>query len=91
MEDLRNESLKEGMKEATLRMLAARKYALEEIANISRLSLEEVKAKKTKHDKNHQSTFGYINSQLSVLYSYVLKYNNAFKGSLKLPPHPITK
>lgn len=53
MEDLRNESLKEGMKEATLRMLAARKYALEEIANISRLSLEEVKAKKTKHDKNH--------------------------------------
>lgn len=46
MEDMRNESLKEGiregMKEAALRMLAAGKYALEEIANISGLSLEEV-------------------------------------------------
>lgn len=34
--------IKEGMKEAALRMLAAGKYALEEIANISGLSLEEV-------------------------------------------------
>ena len=54
MEDMRNESLQEGMKqgmkqgikegmnEAALRMLAAGKYALEEIANISGLSLEEV-------------------------------------------------
>ncbi len=46
MEDMRNESLKEGiregMKEAALRMLAAGKYALEEIANISGLSLEEI-------------------------------------------------
>ena len=54
MEDMRNESLKqgieegmkegmrEGMKQAALRMLAAGQYALEEIANISGLSLEEV-------------------------------------------------
>lgn len=51
MEDMRNESLKEGMeegrKEATkamaLRMLVAGKYTLEEIADISGLPLEEVK------------------------------------------------
>ncbi len=42
MEDMRNESLQEGMNEAALHMLAAGKYALEEIANISGLSLEEV-------------------------------------------------
>lgn len=50
MEDMRNESLKEGikkgrkdgMKEAALRMLVAGKYVLEEIADISGLSLEEV-------------------------------------------------
>ena len=50
MEDMINESLKEGikkgrkdgMKEAALRMLAAGKYVLEEIADISGLSLEEV-------------------------------------------------
>lgn len=51
MEDMRNESLKQGMKqgmkEAALRMLAAGKYALEEIANISGLSLDEVKKLKT--------------------------------------------
>ena len=59
MEDMRNESLKEGMKEGmkkgikegmketALRMLAAGKYALEEIANISGLSLEEVNQLKT--------------------------------------------
>lgn len=39
MEDMRKDSLKE----VALRMLAAGKYALEEIANISGLSLEEVK------------------------------------------------
>ena len=39
MEDMRNESLKE----VALRMLSAGKYALEEIANISGLSLDEVK------------------------------------------------
>lgn len=50
MEDMRNESLKEGikrgmkegMKESALCMLKAGKYALEEIVNISGLSLEEV-------------------------------------------------
>lgn len=55
MEDMRNESLKEGikkgrkdgMKEAALRMLAAGKYVLEEIADISGLSLEEVNQLKT--------------------------------------------
>ena len=39
MEDMGSESLKE----VALRMLAAGKYALEEIANISGLSLDEVK------------------------------------------------
>ena len=39
MEDMRSESLKE----VALRMLSAEKYALEEIANISGLSLDEVK------------------------------------------------
>lgn len=43
MEDMRNQTLKEGMKEVALRMLAAEKYALEEIANISGLTIEEVK------------------------------------------------
>ena len=43
MEDMRNQTLKEGMKEVALRMLAAGKYAIEEIVNISGLSLEEVK------------------------------------------------
>ena len=51
MEDMRNESLKQGrkegmkqgMKQAALRMLAAGQYALEEVANISGLSLDEVK------------------------------------------------
>ncbi len=47
MEDMSNESLQEGIREgmkATARcMLAAGKYALEEIVNISGLSLEEVK------------------------------------------------
>ena len=47
MEDMRNQTLKEGMKEVALRMLAAGKYALEEIVNISGLSLEEVKQLKT--------------------------------------------
>ncbi len=39
MEDMRSESLKE----VALRMLVARKYAIEEIANISGLSLDEIK------------------------------------------------
>ncbi len=49
MEDMRNQTLKEGMKEVALRMLAAGKYALEEIVNISGLSLEEVKQLKGDH------------------------------------------
>lgn len=47
MEDMRNESLKEGMKEekklTVLRMLEIGKYSLEEIAGISGLSIDEVK------------------------------------------------
>ena len=47
MEDMRMESFQEGrkenMKDTALRMLAAGKYALEEIAAISGLSIEEVK------------------------------------------------
>jgi len=55
MEDMRNESLREGIKEGiregikeekkltVLRMLEAGKYALEEVAKISGLSLDEVK------------------------------------------------
>lgn len=39
----RTRYLKENPKEVALRMLAAGKYALEEIANISGLSLDEVK------------------------------------------------
>lgn len=54
MEDMRNESLKEGrkegIKETALRMLAAGKYALEEIANISGLSLEEINQLKTEQN-----------------------------------------
>lgn len=42
MEDMRNQTLKEGMKEVAIRMLAAGKYALEEIANISGLSIDEI-------------------------------------------------
>ena len=51
MEDMRNKSWEEGkrqdMKEVTLRMLKAGKYALEEIAEISGLSLDEVKKLQT--------------------------------------------
>ncbi len=43
MEDMRTESLQE----VALRMLAAGKYALEEIAYISGLSLDEVKKLKS--------------------------------------------
>ena len=53
MEDMRNQTLKEGMKEVALRMLAAGKYALEEIVNISGLSLEEVK--QLKADRSAQA------------------------------------
>ncbi|MCI8351377.1 MAG: hypothetical protein HFJ86_09490 [Oscillospiraceae bacterium] len=47
LEDLRNESLKEGAKgaknETALRMLKAGKYTLEEIAEMAVLPLDEVK------------------------------------------------
>lgn len=53
MEDMRNESLKEGIKEgmktAALHMIAANKYAPEEISAISGLSLEEIRQLKTEH------------------------------------------
>lgn len=52
MEDMRNQSLQEGIKQGikqgiastVLRMLASGKYALEEISEISGLTLDEVKA-----------------------------------------------
>ena len=61
MEDTRNQSLQEGIQEGikqgvkqgitstVLRMLASGKYALEEIAEISGLTLDEVKALQTEH------------------------------------------
>lgn len=42
MEDMRNQTLKECMTEAALRMLKAGKYALDEIAAISGLSPDEI-------------------------------------------------
>lgn len=48
MEDMRNESLKEN----ALRMIAAERYDLDEIANISGLSLDEVR--KLQADKMHK-------------------------------------
>lgn len=51
LEDMRNESLNEGIQEekrmTVLRMLGAGKYLLEEIANISGLSVDEVKKLQT--------------------------------------------
>ena len=48
MEDMRNESLREGMREekklTVLRMLELGKYAMDEVAKISGLSLEEVES-----------------------------------------------
>ena len=44
IEDMRNQERKEAIHEVALRMLKAGKYAMEEIAVISGLSLEEVKA-----------------------------------------------
>lgn len=43
MEDMRNQTLKEGMTEVALRMLTAGKYALEEVVTISGLSPDEVR------------------------------------------------
>ena len=43
MEDMRNQTLKEGMTEVALRMLADGALSLEKIAEYSGLSIEEVK------------------------------------------------
>ena len=43
IEDMRNQTLKEGMMEVVLRMLKAEKYTLDEIASISGLPLDQVK------------------------------------------------
>ena len=51
MEDMRNQTLKEGMKEVALCMLTAGKYALEEIANISGLSVDEISKLKVEENK----------------------------------------
>ena len=53
MEDMRNESLQQGKKEekrlTVLRMLEIGKYALEEIAEIAALPLDEVKKLQAGH------------------------------------------
>lgn len=46
------EGKKEGMKEAALRMLAAEKYTVEEIAGIAGLAIDEVKRMRTELGKN---------------------------------------
>ena len=51
MEDMRTESRKESLVEVALRMLKAGKYALEEIAGISGLSLDEVKNLQTGYNE----------------------------------------
>ncbi len=43
MEDMRTQTLQEGMRNVAARMLKAGKYALDEIAAISGLSVEEVR------------------------------------------------
>lgn len=58
MEDMRNESLEEGreigkreeMEKIALRMMQSGKYALEEIAEITGLSVEELKTLDTKRE-----------------------------------------
>ena len=59
MEDMRNESLKEGIQEGkkmtVFRTLEAGKYLLEEIANISGLSPEEVSQLKADRSLSRQS------------------------------------
>ncbi len=50
IEDMRTQERRETMTEIALRMLRARKYALEEIVSISGLSLDEVKNLQTGHN-----------------------------------------
>ena len=47
MEDMRNQAALERVKAVVYRMLAAGKYSLEEIADLTELSLDEVKRIKT--------------------------------------------
>ena len=47
MEDMRNQTVLESMKAVAYRMLAAGKYSLEEIADMTELSLDEIKKLKT--------------------------------------------
>jgi len=47
MEDMRNQTMLETIKAVAYRMLAAGKYSLEEIADMTELSLEEIKRLKT--------------------------------------------
>ena len=42
IEDMKNQTLKEGMLDIAKRMLKLEKYSLEEIADISGLSMEEI-------------------------------------------------
>ncbi len=52
MEEMRNQTLKEGMEEVALRMLEAGKYDLEEISVIAGLSPEEVeRLKRSRRNK----------------------------------------
>ena len=74
MEDMRNQTLKEGMKEVALRMLAAGKYALEEIVNISGLSLEEVK--QLKADRSAQTELQSQESKKQIPGSILSLYPN---------------
>lgn len=53
-EDMRNQTLKEGLKEVALRMLNAKKYTLADIVSISGLSLDEIK--KLQNEKTHRKT-----------------------------------
>ena len=77
MEDMRNQTLKEGMKEVALRMLAAGKYALEEIVNISGLSLEEVQ--QLKADRSAQAELQNRESKKQLSGSF-------YYSTLILPP-----
>ena len=43
MEDMRNQAMREGAKEVAYRMLAAGRYSLEEIAEMTEFTLDEVK------------------------------------------------
>ena len=52
MEDMRNQTLKEGMTEVALRMLADGALSLEKIAEYSGLSIEEVKKIKSSRREN---------------------------------------